>query len=186
MADFVSNLKIYHKFKEKINDKNIVLVHAACPLEVKDDCDLQIKDDNDAVSYYVWAREEDPFMPFRCRIGNKDYFTIVGHTPNNDKYGFEYHKNQNYLNIDGGCARYACGLLECNHTPLVEVKNNFLKILTFNNNNEIIYGNYFDGNKSVPLKLDELEWERGYLSHELKPKKLIRLPDGIIGYKDWD
>lgn len=185
VADFVSELKIYHSFSEKINGKNIVLVHAACPLKIKDDCDLKINDDNSEVSYCVWTREEDPYMPFRCRVGNKDYFTIIGHTPNETKYGYSYHKNQNYLNIDGGCAAYAKGYFGYNHVPLVEIKDGYLKILTFNNNNEIIYGNYFDGIKSIPMSLSELNHERNYLNCEFRPKKLIKFPDGVIGYEDW-
>ena len=184
VADFVSNLKIYHKFDEKINGKNIVLVHAACPLKVKDECNLRIKDHNPSIFFYVWSREDDPYLPFRCRIGNKDYFTIVGHTPNNNKYGYVYHNNGNYLNIDGGCAAYAKGFFEYDHVPLIEIKDNYLKILTFNNNNEIIYGNYFDGVKSIPLTYEELNNERNYLNHEFKPKRLIKLPDGVIDYEE--
>ena len=183
VADFVSNLKIYHKFSEQINGKNIVLVHAACPRKVNDECDIRIKDDNHSVFYYVWTRENDPYMPFKCQVGNKDYFTIIGHTPNNSKYGYEFHQNQNYLNIDGGCARYACGLFQYDNVPLVEIKDGYLKILTFNNNNQIIYGNYFDGIHSVPLSIVELNHERKYLNTEFKPKKLIKLPDGVMDYQ---
>ena len=185
VVEFIANLKIYHKLNEKINSKNIVIVHAACPLTVKDTCDLRIKDDNEEVFYYTWTREDDPFMPFRCRIGNKKYFTIVGHTPNNNKYGYEYHQNGNYLNIDGGCAPYAKGFFEYDHYPLVEIKDGYLKILTFNNNNEIIYGNFFKDYKSISLTAEELNRERTYLNKKLKPKKLIRLEEDIIGYEDW-
>ena len=185
VADFVSKLKIYHKFSEKINGKNIVLVHAAIPLTVKDECNLRISDDNDEVFYCVWTREYDPYMPFRCRVGHKNFFTIVGHTPNDNVYGYEYHRNQNYLNIDGGCAAYAKGFFAYDHIPLVEIKDNYLRILTFNNNNEIIYGNYFDGLRSIPLSLNELDDERKNLNQELKIRKLVRLPDNIIGYEDW-
>ncbi|MBR7042232.1 MAG: metallophosphoesterase, partial [Bacilli bacterium] len=148
VADFVSNLYVYHKFDEKINRKNIVLVHAACPLVIKDECDIKIKDLNVATMYYVWAREEDPYIPFRVRIGHKDYFTIVGHTPNNNRYGYVYHDKGNFLNIDGGCAPYAKGYFSYNHVPLVEVCDCYLKIITFNNNNEITYGNYFTEGRS--------------------------------------
>ena len=183
-VSFVSDLKIYHKFNEKIKDKNIVLVHASCPMDIKDECDLTLKQGDD-IFYYVWAREDDPFIPFRCRIGHKDYFTIVGHTPNISDYGFEYHKKENYLNIDGGCAQFARGMFANDHVPLVEIKNGYLKILTFNNSNEIIYGNYFDGENTIPLTEEELERERNYLNRDLKVKKLVRLPDNIIGYEDW-
>ena len=183
VVDFVSNLDIYHKFEEKINNKPILLVHAAAPMFVKDACDLKIKSSEIKIFYNVWAREDDPYMPFRCRIGNKDYFTIVGHTPNNSKYGYQYHKNGNYLNIDGGCARYACGYFNYEHFPLVEIKDNYLKVLTFNNNNEIIYGNYFNG-ESIVFSDDELEKERSFLNHNLKVKKLIKNEDGVVYYEE--
>lgn len=185
VVNFISNLDIYYKFNEKINDKNIVLVHAGCPIDVKDNCDLKIKTNNDDVFWYVWARENDPFIPFRCRIGNKDYYTIVGHTPNNSKYGFFYSKRDEYLNIDGGCAYYVSGYFKYNHTPLVEVNDGYFKILTFNNNNEVIYGNYFDGKRLFHISNNELDRDREYLNKEVKIKKLVKLPDNIIGYKDW-
>jgi hypothetical protein len=160
-------------------------VHASCPIIVKDECDLRVKDNNFSVYNSLWAREKDDLIPFRCRIGNKDYFSIVGHTPNENKYGFYYDKKGNYLNIDGGCSYYVGGLFEYNHVPLVEVKDNCLRILTFNNHNEIIYGNYFNGDTIIPFSEEELKHEKTYLNHEFKPKKLIKLPDGVIGYEDW-
>lgn len=151
--DFISNLKIYHKFNEKINGKEIVLVHAACPLNVKDECDLKIKDS--FISYYVWAREDYLPYPFKLRIGNKKYFTIIGHTPNDYIFGYKYDRNSNTFNIDGGVACYVEGEKTFNHFPLVEVCDNYLKILTFNGEGKIIYGNYFDG-KTKPFTDDEL------------------------------
>ena len=185
VVDFIGNLKIYHIFKEKINNKNILLIHAACPIKIKDICNIKIKDNTEEVSYCVWAREYDPLYPFRCKIGNDNYFTIIGHTPNNNIYGYEYHPSSNYLNIDGGCAAYAKGFFEYNHFPLVEIKDGYLKILTFNNNNEIIYGNYFKNNKSIPYTEEELNKERQYLNHNLISKKIIHLEDDIIGYENW-
>ncbi len=185
VVDFVANLKIYQLFEERINNDPIVLVHAACPNKVEDDCKLQIKDNNHDVEYYVWIRERDPLMPFRCRIGNKNFFTIIGHTPNENKYGIDYHKNSKYLNIDGGCAGYVKGYFEYDHVPLVEVYDGYLKILTFNNNNEIVYGNYFSDHKLFQIDEKDLEEDRSKLDMSFKPKKLIKLPDGIIGYEDW-
>ena len=182
VAEFISNLKIYHKFDEKIDGKNIVLVHAACPIKVHDQCNIKIKNDNQAVYSATWTREITPFIPFRCRIGHKDFFTIVGHTPNVHKYGYEYNSKENYLNIDGGCSCYASGLFHIDHCPLVEVKDGYLKILTFNNNNEIIYGNYFKDKQSIPYSKEELEHERNNLNHNLKTKKLVILKEGIVGY----
>ena len=172
VIDFISNLNIYNRFEEKINNKNIVLVHAACPFDVKETCDLKIKNDNSEVEYCLWTREYDPFIPFRCRVGDEKYFSIIGHTPNDNKYGFEYHKSQNYFNIDGGSARYVSGFYEYNHIPLVEVKQNYLKMLTFNNDNQIIYGNYFIDNNVVPFSEQELKNEIQYLNKEIKTRKL--------------
>ena len=183
VADFISNLKIYHKFEDLLDGKRIVLVHAACPLKVKDECDISIKDTNLFSEYYLWAREDDNMYPFRCRIGNKYYFTIIGHTPNNKRYGYFYNTHENYLNIDGGCAAYAVGYYEYDHYPLVEIKDDYLSILTFNSNNEIIYGNYFKDGKSISFTSDEITKAREYLNQELEVKKLLRLPDDLIGYK---
>lgn len=182
IVDFISNLKIYHKFKETIDDKEILLVHAASPINVLDECDLKIKDDNDLVNYLVWTREYDLFIPFRCRIGNKDYFTIIGHTPNRDFQGFSYHKKEYYLNIDGGVATYVKGYFKYNHFPLVEICDNYLKILTFNSNNEIIYGTYFDVKHNNLFTKDELNKENELLDKSVKIKKLSINEDGIVGY----
>ena len=182
VVDFISNLKLYYKFEEKIKDKRIVLVHASCPLEVKDECDLRIKDNNDIVEWSVWTREYDPCIPFRGRIGSKDYFSIVGHTYNYSKYGYEYNKRENYLNIDGGSGQYVSGLFELDHVPLVEINNDYLKILTFNNNNEIVYGNYFANDVSTPLTLEELDKERNMLDKNFIPRKLVITRNGNIKY----
>lgn len=189
----ISNLKIYHKFNEKIGDKPIVLVHASCPEIVRDECNMRIKDNNGKVFYSTWTREHNgfnfmgvmiPVPPFSQRIGNNKYFTIIGHEPVNNKYGFEYHDKQNYLNIDGGCAAYVSGYFDYDHFPLVEVCNGYLKILTFNNNNEIIYGNYFNGKDTVPFKDMELEEARKYLDNSVKIKKISINKDREVGY--WD
>ena len=174
VVEFISNLKIYHKFKEKIDGKNIVLCHAACPLTVKNDCHLKINSNNISIEYLLNARRDDPFIPFRCRIGHKDYFSVVGHTPNDNGLGYEYHVDENYLNIDGGCAYYAYGKFEYDHYPLVEINDGYLRILTFNNNNEITDGNYFINYENIPFSEEELEFERSLLSKSFKPKKLIK------------
>ena len=184
VVDFIANLDMYHRFDDQIDGKNIVLVHACCPLKVKDECDIKIKDCTLLNEYYVWAREDDSLFPFKCRIGNNAYFSIVGHTPNNKRFGYFYNSKENYLNIDGGSAYYVSGYFGYDHYPLVEIKDDYLKILTFNNNNEIIYGNYFNGNKSISFTEEELNYERTYLNKNFKPKKLVRLEDNIIDYND--
>lgn len=170
IMNFISNLKLYHKFNEKLNDKPIVLVHAKCPKIVKDDCDMFIKDNNIDTNLTVWTRREDYWTMLLNNVGNKDYFTIIGHTPVNNYLGYEYYRNDNTLNIDGGCAKYACGLTEFDHTPLVEIdeKNDRLIILTFNNNNKIISGNYFTNGMSTEIKSKELE------NYSKKLKKILK------------
>ena len=195
IVSIISNLDIYHKFEEKINNKNIVLVHASCPDVVKDKCDLKINSEQKTIFPYLWARYSDFNIKninsikmvdeITNNIGNENYFTIVGHTVNNNKFGFKYNEQYNFLNIDGGCSFYSSGRFEYNHVPLVEVKDGFLRILTFNNNNEIIYGNYFDGNKIYSILDEELNVDRVYLNKNLKVKKLVKLEDGVIGYEDW-
>ena len=162
LVDFISNLKIYHKFEEKINNKNIVLVHAKCPEEVHDICDLRIKDDSKLVEDLVWSRRNS----YEDKIGNKDYFTIIGHEPLINRYGYLYFSDQNYMDIDGGCANYACGDDRYDHVALVEVLDDSLRILTFNNNNEIIFGNTFEDGRNTSIdKLDE------YRKHLVKTEK---------------
>ena len=170
IINFISNLKLYHKFDEKLNGKQIVLVHAKCPKDVKDECDMFIKDNNIDTSLTVWTRREDYWTMLTNNLGNEDYFTIVGHTPVGDHKGYEYYKNDNTLNIDGGCARYACGLTEFDHTPLVEIdeKNDRLIILTFNSNNKIVCGNYFTNGISTEIKSKELDTYRKNVKKVLK------------------
>ncbi len=185
MLEFIANLKIYHKFHEKINGKNIVMAHAACPVIVKDECRLRIKDNNFEVKYCTWSRKNDPTIPFKTAIGNPNYFSIVGHTPNNSILGCEYYNNGGYLNIDGGCACYVSGFFDFDHVPLIEIKDGYLKILTFNHSNEIMFGNYFFDGIFLPFESIELDRERSYLNTSFHPKKLVRFKDNVVGYEDW-
>ncbi len=180
VVSFISNLKIYHKFEEKIEGKNILLVHAAAPLIVDDECTLNIKDD-DKIFYNVWARE-DAFLPFKYNIGHQDYFTIIGHTPVNTRYGYEFNKQERILNIDGGCACHVSGHFEYSHFPLVEVCDQYLKILTFTPNNQILFGTYFI-RQSIPYTDYELDEDRKLLNRRLKVKKLALNDDGVVTYK---
>lgn len=157
VVSIIGDLNIYHKFDEVINNKQIILVHAASPRIVNDICDLKVK--NLRSRHCLWAREGE-LLPIIGKIGNKNYFTIIGHTPNNYSFGYVFNKGGNYLNIDGGCAPYVLGCQSFNHFPLVEVKENYLRILTFNSQKEIIYGNYFDGIGSTPFTNEELTQER--------------------------
>ena len=182
VVNFVSNLNIYHKFSETIDDKEILLVHSACPFKVFDKCDLKIKDDNEAVINAVWTRDTIPYTNIRARIGNSKYFTIIGHTPNNSITGYTYNNRENFLNIDGGASFYVSGYFNYNHFPLVEICNGYLKILTFDDNNRIIHGNYFNGENSYSFTNDELEKENALLNKNIKTKKLTINEDGIVGY----
>lgn len=173
VVDYLCNLKLYQKFEEKQKNKPIVLVHAMCPLKVKDECDIKLGDNNPNIDSIVWTREHDIYIPFRCRVGDEKYFTVIGHTAVKNSCGFEYFNSQNYLDIDGGCGRYMSGQTEYDHSPLVEINDGYLKILTFNNSNEIVCGNYFENNHCIPMTIDELNQERCYLDKSLVPKKLV-------------
>lgn len=161
IVDFISNLKICQPLEEKMSGKEMVLVHAACPLDVEKVKDKRLKDIDDNSYFYLWAREYDPSLPFRCRIGNPDYFTITGHTPNENKEGFSYHKKENYLNIDGGSSIYHAGFKKIDHIPLVQINNEFLRIIVFNHKGKIINGYYFDKNDILPFSKWEVEDEKG-------------------------
>lgn len=173
VADFISELPLYSKLDDKIAGKNIVLVHACCPLKVEDTCTVKIKDDEELIEYLVWTRKRNPSIPFPCRIGNSHYFSIVGHTYTDHPYGYFYDAEENYLSIDGGSAAYVSGSLEYDHFPLVEIRDNSFRILTFNHQHEIIYGNTFKDFKSIPLQKEELEEARGFLDIS-KVKKYIK------------
>lgn len=171
---YISELDIYYKFKEKLDDKQIVLVHAKCPEEVKDICNLKIKDKDYRVSKYVWTRESDLNIMLKESLGHEDYFTIIGHTPVRNEKGYIYSSKYNCMDIDGGCACYVSGYNGYDHIPLIEIdeKNNRLEILTFNNNNEIIDGNYFMNKKSIGISNEELNKKRKYIDKDVKVKKL--------------
>ncbi|MBR1376844.1 MAG: hypothetical protein IJ565_03420 [Bacilli bacterium] len=148
--------------------KKIVLVHAKCPNVVLSDCNLTIKDD-ELEDELVWQRMDEGGS---TKIGHNDYFTIIGHTPITTKTGYLYNEEQNFLNIDGGCSCYLNGQRSCDHIPLVEIdsSNNRLIILTFNNNNEIIEGNYFSDGISIPI--NNLDEYRKYLNPHVKLRKM--------------
>ena len=162
IINIISNLQICHKFEEKLNGKNIVLSHAMIPRKIDKILDIRLKDNYLLTGYYLWARTDDFVFPSE-HIGTNKYFGIVGHSVVNKKTGYWYCKKENYLNIDGGCACYATGYDSFDHVPLVKVENEILTILTFNHNNEIIYGNYFDGD-SFEMDEVDLSSHRKYLS----------------------
>ncbi len=177
LNDFIGNLNIYHKFTETLNDKNIVLVHAQCPSRVEYDCHLKVNLGCDNIGKYVWEREN---IYYRSMIitGNKNYFTIIGHTPVGRPEGYKYIERENYMNIDGGCSGYVLGYGGCDNVPLVEIdgSNNRLIILTFNNSNEITLGNYFSEGKSSPIT--DLDKYRKYINPKVKLKKMY-MEDGV-------
>lgn len=184
IIDYISNLNIYEKLDEKINGKNIVLVHAACPEKVNDICNLKIKDDNLETYTALTAFKSKSIVPVLSKKGNDDYFTILGHIPNDDKYGCVYNKIENCLNIDGGSGLYVNGFFEYDHVPLIEIEDGYLKILTFNNKNEITKGCFFDGNVFYKMCDVELNRNREPIDKSVKVKKLIRNCDGVILYKE--
>ena len=180
LKDFVGDLKVYHVFDETIENRKILLVHAQAPKRAKRYEKLYIKDNNIAVDKAVWTRREktDLFtygvksLMDLNRVGLDPYFTIVGHTPVSNEDGFEYNKKEHYLNIDGGCAGYAIGRYEYNHVPLVEVRDNFLELLIFNHNNEIVKGYFFNGN-FYQMKELELEYRKMFLNPKYNEQEKV-------------
>ncbi len=173
VLDFVGDLRLYHRFDEKLHDRPLLLVHAGCPSEVEDECKLTIKDGHPNDIPALWARETSKNKQFRLPVGHPKFFSIVGHTPNDSRYGYKYNAKQEYLNIDGGCSRYVSGLFDINHVPLVEVKPGYVRIIVFNNSNQIIHGCYFDGNYTIPICPAELDEDRELLDKDFKPKRLV-------------
>ena len=165
LKNYLSSLKIYQCFEEKINGNPLLLVHAQAPSYIKNICDVTIGDDDFFVDQAVWTRREErgfgifspgPIIGYN-RIGLDGYLTIIGHTPVKQFPGFLYQKEENFINIDGGCAPYAMGLFECDHVPLVEIEKDKLSILIFNHNNEIVDGYFFDRDIS---HMDSIELEK--------------------------
>lgn len=182
---YVGTLDLYKKLPETIKGRKLLIVHAKPPKKVLNKCHLKISDATEEVYDAVWSREVE-YNPDFNKTGkiykindlSKDgYFIIKGHTPLQDD-SFKYNEEQNYLNIDGGCSYYAKCIFRIDHVPLVEIENELLTILTFNHNNEIISGHYFDGRiKKMPNS--ELKRRRAYLEHSLdncrdKKQKLIK------------
>ncbi len=182
IVDFIGELPVYKKLDNKILDKNVVIAHAACPAKVLDNSKTKIKTDDEFVRYVTWARGNKLSSNLSAGIGNPDYFSILGHTYNNSYKGYYYNALDNSINIDGGCYKYACGLTYADHSPLVEVCDGYLRILTFNNSNEIIYGNYFDEIKSIPFTEEELINENKLLNKDIKVRKLT-MDDSIKIYE---
>ena len=184
--EFVSNLKIYKKLPQVIDNKKLLLVHSQAPEEVLDECPLRIKDNNLAVQNATWKREKEYeyFLWIRGRLiehnnlGKDGYLVINGHTPVENDKGFMINKEQNYINIDGGCAAYYCGRFKQDKVPLVEVQDGLIKVLVFNHDNEIVAGYYYDGQLTTMPK-EELIEARTRLNPKLngngkKVRKLIK------------
>lgn len=185
ITDFLGELPIYHRFEETINSKRIVLANAACPFVATAKCNIFVKDinsgDKQLVSEIMKCTNTKHFTQYD-HIGNRNYFSIVGHNPNNDPKGYEYNPDGDYLNIDGGSDPFQKGFAYYNHFPLVELKvaetkneeveddngkrelrvvaKSFkFKILTFNSKNKIVLGHYFYGGRSIPLSDGEIREE---------------------------
>lgn len=183
LFNFLGNLDVYKKLDETVNGNNILLVHAQAPKNIKDICHMKISDDSDAVEKAVWTRKSicDEKKKY---IGKEGYLTIIGHTPVEDDRGFIYNKEENYFNIDGGCACFANGSFEYRSVPLLEIKDGFINIIVFNHNNEITNGYIFDG-KLYKMSDFEMACIRVFINHkydncEEKQKQLIREIQGII------
>ncbi|MBQ6477498.1 MAG: hypothetical protein IJI43_03595 [Bacilli bacterium] len=160
IGKFICNLQVYHKFNEKLDNRNIVLVHEK---------GLERVESNNLNDYINYVNYEDSW-----NAPKEDNFIIEGYRPVRNKSGYEYESNYNALNIDGGCKNYVCGDNSYDHIPLVELdsQNNRLMLLTFNHNNEITFGSYFSEGRSLPMNNSELDMYRYFLDKNVKVKKL--------------
>ena len=137
VASFIGGLDIYKKFDERVKGNNVLLVHAAAPRVVLDTCELKLSSRVEIANAALWSRVNENGC---SRLGKDGYITIVGHSMNKGKYGFEYDPKDRVLNIDGGCATYATGFFDKRYVPLVEIIPGKLEILVFNHDNEIVKG----------------------------------------------
>lgn len=143
LCEFVGNLNIYNKFVETINDKPILLVHACCAYPILNNQEMKIKDNTTAVDIAVWTRIED-FISFG-RVGNDNFFTIVGHTIVDNKDGYKFDNKDNTLYIDGGSAAFSY----YNLNYLYQRKNPYISI-------EDVKIPYEDYDMDIKNKLDEV------------------------------
>ena len=151
VVDFISELPIYQYFEEKIGKRNIFLVHASTPYSIQKNCELKIKSPEEKIWNSLWLRENDPWSPYHYTLGNKEVFSILGHTPNNTQFGYSYKRKEDYLNIDGGFYH------KNRQTPLLEIKENYFEILTFHAKKGLVAGNYFTETENVPFTEQELQ-----------------------------
>ncbi len=151
LKDFLGNLKIYHKFPERVNGKQVCLVHSQMPSFAPDECLLKLSDQKnvyndkyiqDPVFKALWHRYKKglPMLNYHPEL-----LTLIGHSPVLKYPGFDVLENDSIIKIDGACANYAVGDFPRDHAPLVEVKNDHLDFLIFNHKNEIIDGYVYDG-----------------------------------------
>lgn len=142
IVDFICNLPLYETIEGEIfDDKGVILTHARPPRDIKTTDIKVLKDalksnhNYNEVFKMLWTRDEN--LKSDERIGIKDYFTIIGHTPiTYNGLGFEYSSYDKALNIDGGCAYYAQVDSFDLRVPLVELnfKDKNILINTYDKN----------------------------------------------------
>ena len=156
LIKFLLDLDIYKVFPNSFCGNPILLVHACAPDDVYENCHLKLID-------IIYEFNVNPLEYRGENVGKNGYLTIIGHTPTDNEHGFSFFSNGNYLNIDGGCAEYTLNPKLHAHVPLVEIKDDgYLEILTFNENNEIIYGEFFNG-EHCTMSEEDLNKRRSYL-----------------------
>lgn len=162
---FIGNLKIYHTLEESIYQRPILLVHAQAPKKVKRTNQMAIKENNAEVYNCLYRRLDELDRTFFLRgnkgimyhnkMGDQQYFLIKGHTRIQNKDGFFYHPTEHYIDIAGTY-----------HTPLIEIEENKLTILTFNNKNQIVTGSILKGSKLYKMDWKLFEENQNFLKKE--------------------
>ena len=160
---YIGNLKIYRKLKESIYHRPIVLVHAKAP--IFQNKELRIKENNFEIYEALSCRLDQLDNRFFLRgssgmiqhnkLGDPMCFMIKGHIPVQNKDGFFIHPTEHYIDIAGSY-----------HIPLIEIEDNKLSILVFNQQNQIQNGYLFKENKLQQMPEEDLQREQAHLQYQ--------------------
>lgn len=152
IVSFLDNLELQKTYqKEMLDTKGVIVVHAHASGMMKFfseqfNIKSQLKDIKDDIyDYYTtYNKMSNKYLEYihtlwdrktkKENMGLKEYLTIVGHTPVTNSLGYYYDNDYKVLNIDGGCAPYAFGIVNEVTVPLVELdfKNKEVIINRFN------------------------------------------------------
>jgi len=170
---FLGDLDISYESREYMCHRPIVITSGDIPKKR-----VKIRDNNsyviDAVSRKLDLMDRNfATRTFRGIIGRNgyrnEYFMIKGNCPIDNDYGFFYNAYEHYLTIDGGCGKES----SFPHVPLVEIEENKLTILIFNDENEITSGFVLE-KELKELDENELERKRCFLGNGFYENRMVK------------